>query len=87
MITYPDVLSVNETIEFSRIVARPFARIANALIAAGARQAEHRTYSYLLGADHVLMDIGLSRSDVQGALDGRRPALAGTRDFAPSCGD
>ena len=31
MITYPDVLSVTETIELSRIIARPFARIASAL--------------------------------------------------------
>ena len=70
MITYPDVLSVNETIDFSRIVSRPFARIASALVAARARQAEHRTCTYLLGADHVLMDIGLTRSDVQRAIYG-----------------
>ena len=35
------------------------------------RQSEHRTYTYLLGADeHVLSDIGLTRADVRCALDG-----------------
>jgi len=71
MITYPDVLSVTETVELSRMISRPFARMASALTAARARQAEHRTYTYLLGADeHVLRDIGLTPADVRRALDG-----------------
>ena len=71
MIIYPDALSVTETIELNRIIARPFTRIASALVAARARQAEHRTYANLLAADkHVLRDIGLTRADVRRALDG-----------------
>ena len=69
MITYPDVLSVTETIELSRIITRPFARIASALVAARARQAEHRTDAYLLEAEeHVLRDIGLTRADLVGSV-------------------
>ena len=71
MITCPDVLSVTETIELSRIIARPFARIASALVAARTRQAQHRTCTYLIEADEqVLRDIGLTRADVWRALDG-----------------
>ena len=69
MITYPDVLSVTETFELSRIIARPFARIASALVAARTRQVKHRTYAYLLEADeHVLRDIGLTRADLVGRV-------------------
>ena len=69
MITYPDVLSVTETIELSRIITRPFARIASALVAARARQVEHRTYAYMLAAsEHVLRDIGLTRADLVGRV-------------------
>ena len=69
MTTSPDVLSLTETIELSRIIVRPFARITAALVAARARQADHRTYTYLLEADeYVLRDIGLTRPDVRRAL-------------------
>jgi uncharacterized protein YjiS (DUF1127 family) len=69
MITYPDALSVTETTELSRIIARAFARSVSALVAARTRQMEHRTNSYLLGVDEQLLSgFGLTRADVQRAL-------------------
>jgi uncharacterized protein YjiS (DUF1127 family) len=56
-------------------VRSPFARIAATIKAARARQAERRTYAYLLDAEQYLLDdIGLTRAEVKRALmacDGR----------------
>jgi uncharacterized protein YjiS (DUF1127 family) len=65
----PAALTALEALGY-RPAAAPFGRIMAAVAAARARQIARRSYRHLLDAEpHVLDDIGLTRADVQRALD------------------